>query len=228
MRWLRFSPRRRRSLLGVLQAARGADPRASLSERYAAHSRAARYAEASATLRRERLLLPEDDHPLGRCRQVAGMRKEQRMIANAADVVELNQLAFRYAAGVDSTDTALFLSVFAPHARLRAYQPGSETAFTDLTGHDQLAAIPEAMRGMYRATTHMMTNHLVAVAGDTAAGEVLCTARQCTLDGTASHNVIIRYRDRYVRQGGNWLIEDREIRFLWSESHPVAEHLIGS
>jgi ketosteroid isomerase-like protein len=142
-----------------------------------------------------------------------------------ADITALNQLAYRYAAAVDACDVAQFLSVFTPEARLRSYHPGAEEPFADLTGHAQLATIPNTMRGMYGATTHMMTNHLVSVDGDTASGEVLCTARH--LDGATSINVIIRYHDCYVRAGGEWRIADRAIRFLWSERHEVTDSGMG-
>jgi len=144
-----------------------------------------------------------------------------------ADVVELNQLAYRYAAGVDHCDAALFTACFTDDARLRSYHAGADTPFADLRGHRQLAAIPDTMRGQYRATTHMMTNHRVEVDGDEATGEVLCMARHCLPDGSASLNVVIRYVDRYVRAAKGWLIDDREIRFLWSERHEVAGELLG-
>jgi ketosteroid isomerase-like protein len=143
----------------------------------------------------------------------------------SADIVELNQLAYRYAAAVDACDVELFLGVFTPDARLRSYHPDAQEPFADLAGHDQLASIPNTMRGMYRKTTHMMTNHLVAVDGDAATGEVLCTARH--LDGGSSINVIIRYVDRYARHDGRWRIADRQIRFLWSERHEVTDSGMG-
>jgi ketosteroid isomerase-like protein len=141
------------------------------------------------------------------------------------DVLALNQLAFRYAAAVDACDAELFLSVFTPDARLHSYHPGADQPFADLIGHAQLSAIPNTMRGMYRATTHMMTNHLVTLDGDKASGEVLCTARH--LERATSINVIIRYVDRYARQGGEWRIADRAIRFLWSERHDVTDSGMG-
>jgi ketosteroid isomerase-like protein len=142
------------------------------------------------------------------------------------DVVELNQLAYRYAAAVDACDVALFQSVFTPEARLRSYHPEADQPFADLTGHEQLATIPNTMRGMYRATTHMMTNQrVIAVEGDSASGEVLCTARH--LEGASSINVVIRYVDRYARYQGEWRIADRQIRFLWSERHEVTDSGMG-
>ena len=144
------------------------------------------------------------------------------------DIVELNQLAFRYAAAVDACDVGMFLDVFTPGARLHSYHPDADQPFADLTGHEQLAAIPNTMRSMYRATTHMMTNHLVAVDGDNATGELLCTARHLNLDpDTSSINVIIRYIDRYARHQGAWRIADRQIRFLWSELHAVTDSGMG-
>src|SRR5262245_58766533 len=98
------------------------------------------------------------------------------------DIIELNQLAYRYAAAVDACDVDMFLAVFTPDARLRSFHPDTEQPFADLTGHDQLASIPNIMRGMYRATTHMMTNHLVQVDGEAATGAVLCTARHLSAD----------------------------------------------
>ena len=143
------------------------------------------------------------------------------------DIAELNQLAFRYAAAVDRCDTEGFTAVFSSGARLRSYHPETDQPFADMKGHEQLASVPDTMRGMYRSTTHMMTNHLVQGDGAHATGEVLCTARHLTSDRQDSLNVIIRYIDRYVRQDGRWLIDDREIHFLWSEKHGVSEKLMG-
>ncbi len=144
-----------------------------------------------------------------------------------SDVIELNQLGYRYAAAVDACDEVAFLAVFTPGARLRSFHPDAAEPFADLAGHAQLATIPNTMRGMYRATTHMMTNHLVDVAGDAASGEVLCTARHLELDGASTINVIIRYIDRYARHEGAWRIADRQIRFLWSERHAVTDSGMG-
>lgn len=144
-----------------------------------------------------------------------------------ADTVELNQLAYRYALAVDSCDAALFGAVFLPEGRLRAFHPGSEEPFADLTGPDQLAAIPNAMRDAHRHTMHMMTNHLVEIDGDSATGTVLCTARHLDLDGANALNVNIRYEDRYARHDGAWKIADRCIRFLWSERHAATDSGFG-
>ena len=141
---------------------------------------------------------------------------------DAADIVELNQLAYRYAAAIDACDIGLLQGVFTRDGRLRSYHPGADEPFADLAGHDQLAAVPNAMRGAHAATMHQMSNHLVDIDGDAATGSILCTARHLSLDGSHAVNVMIRYDDRYAREDGAWKIADRQIRFLWSERHDTA------
>ena len=142
-----------------------------------------------------------------------------------SDVLELNRLAYRYAAAVDACDVEAFLDVFEAGARLRSYGSGAEEPFADLVGHDQLAAIPPTMRAMFGATFHQMTNHLVDVDGDMATGSVLCTARHLSRqpDDQTAVVVVIRYADRYIRSSGVWRIADRQIRFLWTERHTVVD-----
>jgi ketosteroid isomerase-like protein len=142
-----------------------------------------------------------------------------------SDVLELNRLAYRYAAAVDACDVDAFLAVFHPDARLRTYHPDAEQPFTDFAGHEQLASVPRMMRGMFRRTAHQMTNHLVDVEGDAATGTVLCAARHLGADphDRTALVVLIRYVDRYERRAGGWRISERQIRFLWSERHPVVE-----
>lgn len=141
------------------------------------------------------------------------------------DIIEINQLAYRYAAAVDACDVAAFLSVFTPEARLRSYHPDTEEPFADLTGHQHLVSIPNAMRNMFRDTAHMMTNHMIEVDGDSATGSLLCTARHLSIDPSipAALTVMIRYVDRYEKHEGAWRIADRQIRFLWSERHDVVD-----
>jgi ketosteroid isomerase-like protein len=143
--------------------------------------------------------------------------------AEVADLAALHQVAYRYAAAVDSCDVEAFLSVFSPEARLATFGPGAEMPFAVATGHEQLAGIPQAMRQRFTRTAHLMTNHLIDLDGDSASGSVLCTARHLLGNGAGGTDlvVVIRYVDRYERRGDLWLILDREIRFLWSETHPT-------
>jgi hypothetical protein len=143
--------------------------------------------------------------------------------SQAADLAALNQLAYRYAEAVDSCNVEAFLSVFASEARVQTFGPGAEVPFGVATGHGELAGIPPAMRQRFTRTAHLMTNHLIDLDGDSARGSLLCTARHLLANGAGGTDlvVVIRYVDRYERRGDLWLILDREIRFLWSETHPT-------
>ena len=140
-----------------------------------------------------------------------------------ADFWNLHQLVYRYAAAVDACDAAGFVDAFDDAGRLRSYHPGAREPFADLVGHEQLAAVPNSMRGMFRATAHLMTNHLVDVDGDMATGSVMCTARHLHATEPSALVVVIRYVDRYLRGTNGWTIADRQIRFLWSERHEVVD-----
>jgi ketosteroid isomerase-like protein len=142
-----------------------------------------------------------------------------------SDLLQLQQLAHHYAAAVDACDVEAFLDAFHADGRLRSYHPDAEEPFADLVGHEQLAAVPRQMREMFRCTAHQMTNHVVEISGDTATGTLLCAARHRGLDRSdqTALVVVIRYEDQYQRRAGSWRISDRQIRFLWSERHPVVD-----
>jgi ketosteroid isomerase-like protein len=141
--------------------------------------------------------------------------------AQANDIAELNQLAYRYAAAVDTCDVAAFVDVFHPDAQMRVYRPGEEAPFTVVRGSDELRGVPEAMRQRFTRTAHLMTNHLITVDGDSASGSLLCTARHLHANGAGGVDlvIVIRYVDRYERRQGAWRIADRAIHFLWGETH---------
>ena len=133
-------------------------------------------------------------------------------------ITALNQLAYRYAHAIDTTDEALLAQVFTPEGRMRVYHPGEAEPFIDLSGPD-LASVPRTMRPAHLRTMHQMTNHMVEVDGDSASGQVYCCARHLSLDGKSVLNVLIRYEDVYRRMDGAWRIADRKINFLWDEVH---------
>ena len=151
--------------------------------------------------------------------------------SEASDLAELNQLAYRYAAAVDACDVEAFLSVFSPEGRLITFAPGADEPFGVASGHEQLAHVPEAMHQRFTRTAHLMTNHLINLDGDRANGTLLCTARHFFANAAGGTDlvVVIRYVDRYERRDDAWLIVEREIRFLWSETHATLtdEQVVG-
>jgi len=140
-------------------------------------------------------------------------------------MLELNQLAYRYAAAVDALDEDAFAGVFSPNGALKTYHPDEPEPFVVQRGREELAGVPRTMSGMYRKTAHLMTNHLIDLAGDEATGSLLCTARHLSIEPADMTvlTVVIRYLDRYERLGGAWFIDERRIHFLWSEKTPCVD-----
>jgi hypothetical protein len=135
----------------------------------------------------------------------------------------LQELAFRYAAAVDTCDREAFLAVFDPEGSIAAFAPDAAEPFAVQRGHAELGVVPAMMRERFHRTQHMMTNHLVDLtggAGHDATGTVYCTARHWNPDplGGIDLIVVIRYEDTYRRDGEGWRILDRRIRFLFSET----------
>lgn len=138
-----------------------------------------------------------------------------------ADLLAIHDLAYRYAAGVDRRDRQLFLSAFHPDATLTVRRPGPDGEVRDSvrTGHDELGTVTEVI-ARYARTFHFIGNHLVEVAGDTATGEVYCTAHH--LDpgphGGTDFTMLIRYQDTYRRGPDSpWLIASRRVEVDWTE-----------
>jgi hypothetical protein len=139
------------------------------------------------------------------------------------DVLALQALAARYAAGVDRRDRELFLRAFHTEATLRIFHkdPDGKEVISTRTGHEEIGAIP-SMISRYEKTFHFLGNHLYRITGDEAEGEVYCTARHLSLgiNGGLDFIMVIRYQDQYRRDTDeNWLIADRLVLVDWTELH---------
>jgi len=145
--------------------------------------------------------------------------------AETADRLAIQDLAYRYAAGVDRRDKALFLSAFHPDATLTIVRndPDGADQVVVRRGHGELGTIPELIT-RYDKTFHFVGNHHCVVSGDEATGEVYCTAHHLTSEprGGTDHVMLIRYQDTYRRgSDGQWLIGSRRLVVDWTERHAV-------
>lgn len=137
----------------------------------------------------------------------------------------LDTLSRRYASAVDRRDRASFLGVFHRDAVLRIFNPSEASVpSAELIGHDELGAVTTRIARFDR-TFHVVGAGRYDVAGDTASGEVYCTAHHLTRGDSASdYLMLIRYVDEYRRDGsGEWLIATRTLLVDWTETRLVAE-----
>lgn len=135
-----------------------------------------------------------------------------------SDILELRELAYRYAQCVDRRDGATLAGLFVEDGVI-----DGSGYFTK--GRKGIAAIPAFLDTRYEATFHAVQNHIVQLAGDTAQGEVYATSRHLRKepdDSLAAYVMIMRYHDQYVRQADGWRFARREIQLAWTETGPAA------
>jgi hypothetical protein len=151
------------------------------------------------------------------------------------DEEALRALSTAYAAAVDTCDGAMLASLFVPEGELVVPNYPDDLRPTIIRkGHEALRRLPDGLR-RYHRTFHQVSNHVYAIEGDRATGEVQCVAHHVTGaggrdedgragDGRAGTDSVwfIRYGDEYRRTGAGWRIERRQLHLQWVEERPVA------
>ncbi|WP_433632592.1 nuclear transport factor 2 family protein [Nocardia sp. CA-120079] len=124
---------------------------------------------------------------------------------------EIGQLPIRYALAVDQRDIDTWVSLFVPDVRLGRHGTGREA----LRGF-----IEPQLRWFYRSI-HLICGHRIEIGPDhgdggpiTATGQVYCRAEHEVDDRWVV--MAIRYDDRYRRDGGQWLFEQRVERHWYA------------
>ncbi|WP_328473224.1 nuclear transport factor 2 family protein [Actinoplanes sp. NBC_00393] len=121
---------------------------------------------------------------------------------------QLQELAARYAAGVDRRDRELLLSTMHPQARVHI--PARRI---ELVGHEQIPRLLELL-ARFEKTFHLVGNACYEVDGDTASGEVYCQAHH--LRSGLDFTTINRYQDVYARTDDGWRFTERIILIDWT------------
>jgi hypothetical protein len=134
------------------------------------------------------------------------------------DALAIRALCERYAFAVDAGDTTAFVSLFTPNGHLASNYGGGDWHFH---GREQLTQVVVGAKGIAPTTMHFIGNHHAEIDGDVATGITYCIANHLREDRS---NLVqmVRYDDQYSRSsGGEWLIADRRVDILWTESRPV-------
>lgn len=149
--------------------------------------------------------------------------ENQRRILEAADKLDIMQLIYRYADGVDRGDFQAVLDCFHPDANYLMEgldAPVPVKAFFE--------ANAEAGSG-FKETMHHTSNVLVTVDGDTAKAQTYILAHHMmkadcpdappVFPNTGSEYAVLvgaRYIDELERRDGEWKILLRSLTFEWS------------
>ena len=119
----------------------------------------------------------------------------------------ISELVLTYCRAIDRRDFESLGSLYA------ADSTDDHGALFSGTGAEYVAWVPSILQRML-VTSHQVFNHLIAVDGERAEGEVYIQAYHLTHDSAGQLVKIIgggRYLDRYVCEQGRWLFAARKI-----------------
>ena len=131
------------------------------------------------------------------------------------DRAEISDVQLRYATGLDSRDWPLFRSCFPDEI---------ETDFTSVFGGDPrkvsadrwTEAARRSVSGL-KATQHMITNHVITIAGDDATCIAYVQARHYLPNesGDSMQTMFGYYTNRLVRTSAGWKIRACKLTLTW-------------
>lgn len=136
-------------------------------------------------------------------------------IQDLLDKQALMELAQTYASAVDRRDYTRFAMTFAEDGQLSGpgfFYRGRDEIETNIKRIEQ-----------FSATQHHVSNQLVELAGDNAAGETYCMAGHVYEKGGQQRkmDMAIRYQDEFVRRGQHWKIKSRALAVDWVQDLPL-------
>jgi 3-phenylpropionate/cinnamic acid dioxygenase small subunit len=120
-----------------------------------------------------------------------------------ADHLDITDVLVRYATGIDRRDWPLFRTVFTDDCELDYGEIGR------WTGIDAVTDFMEQSHAMAGHTLHRLTNHAIAIDGDTASGRTYIDALIMSGDNTSGVNAVGYYDDDLVRTPAGWRIARR-------------------
>jgi SnoaL-like domain len=152
---------------------------------------------------------------------VTTRRPEGRVRVSAEDKLAVAECLYRYAAGVDTRDWALFRSVFADEVEFdfSGYEAGR--APVTMAADDWVARVQPQFEGL-AATQHMMSNPLAELAGDSAQITMYVRAHHVLDPGDPESFYTVGgfYRNRLVRDRGSWKLAAVKLSVTWRLGHP--------
>jgi hypothetical protein len=145
-------------------------------------------------------------------------------LANLVDQALIQDVLHRFCRGMDRGDVDLAKSTFHPDAHdAHGIFEGTGWEFVDFAFKwmDSMDAI-----------SHILSNALIEVHGDTAYAESYATVFHSGVPNGSGEKVDMviggRYHDRLEKRDGEWRIADRRAIFDWNYTLPASGHWDGS
>ncbi len=136
-----------------------------------------------------------------------------RIDGGYADRLDIVDTVVAYATAVDTRDWELFARLFTPDA-VWEYHAGHERR----VGPGEILARVRPSIERLDVTQHLLTNHVVAVAGDAATHT--CSFMAQHVRGNGRYLAAGRYADELRRTDAGWLFSSRVLVSTWAEGDP--------
>jgi hypothetical protein len=143
--------------------------------------------------------------------------------ADAADTLAVVDALYRFAAGQDLRDEALFASAFAEDAELDFTQPARRLGVDLPVFRGRSHIVGTILATLSRLdTTHTVTTPRVQIEGDEAQLLALVEAQHLPRDDHSRHLLLKNlYRLRLRRDGRGWRITHMLIETVWRSGDPA-------
>jgi 3-phenylpropionate/cinnamic acid dioxygenase small subunit len=133
--------------------------------------------------------------------------EREARVRRLEDIQEIRDLVFRYREHLDRRDLAAYAALFAAEGTWSGRTGSAQTpAGIQAMLEERLVPNPPAPRP---TTTHVVTDPIITVTGDTATGYSLWTLIGRSASDTPEVRTVGHYEDEYVRENGAWRFASR-------------------
>jgi ketosteroid isomerase-like protein len=141
---------------------------------------------------------------------------------SASDVIEIEQVLYRYCFAVDMGTPDEVAALFAEDAVLKPVYTGGEAVTGRAAIREWYVNYQKNTRGATTHLRHTVTNPVIDVTGETASARCYLTADSLSkASGKASWSAGY-YLDRLVKRGGAWQFAERQIHVNYAtQSEPI-------
>jgi hypothetical protein len=132
------------------------------------------------------------------------------------DLQAVVDVTIRYCWALDEREWHALKSVFTPDATALL------ASRDELEGVDAIIDRVTLALDHLDASQHRVSNHQVAITGDTATSRCYMQAQHVReVEGSNNFIVAGSYHDRLVRTDDGWRIEHRELKSVWTSGNPL-------